>query len=779
MGKTLNHRTLVSFTALLILVVLGLPRTASADGKRKFDVSDSVEMSYFGTIRVSAPDDLDDDGVVSPDGRYFVKVTHRGVLPQGVTEGTLWLFDVASTLRSLRDPRLSVAQPTPLAQLSAAVNGGLGVNVLDAGNTITSPRWSSDSQSLIFVGRNGHANQQLFEVDLASHTLRPLTPPNQNVLAYSQSGDRIVYLAGADADLQAAQAWTSAGTGIPDISVGTDTPLMPLLYPHFKGNAYGEPLEVELWQVHDGQAKPVIDSNIGTAVKLVTRYRSLLISLSPDGTRAVTIAESSGVDAHSAKSGNDANASALQYRMIDLRSGVATDIPGVHVANSISGLHRAAWAPDGRQIAVGEAQVPDDARGHMSFCGVVLVSTRRADARCIAPLDGKEGALMALDWSADGEHIEARYRADESHESYLVLQWTGSRWRSNPRAARTAGPSIRLSVREALNDPPVLVATDSHTGKSRAIFDPNPQLAEIDFGSVQVYRWKDSRGREDIGGLALPPDFVHGRRYPLVIQTHGFNPQHFFRVGYADTSNAGRALTSRDIVVLQVREPHPLGKPSWRDGVELGLGVYLPAIDQLAADGLVDPTKVGISGYSYSGWLVANAIVHAPQRFAAAEIANSDPVTLTGYYEYVGTPLAAEEAEASVGARPYGDGLKTWIERVPSFSTDKIIAPVLFQPADPWHLISIWDMYAALVDQRKPVELQYIRGGEHNIRKPLEVLAHQEMIVDWFDFWLNGHENDSPNKVEQYRRWRKLRDSRTAVQTEAHPSQTQGIHPPP
>jgi dipeptidyl aminopeptidase/acylaminoacyl peptidase len=167
-------------------------------------------------------------------------------------------------------------------------------------------------------------------------------------------------------------------------------------------------------------------------------------------------------------------------------------------------------------------------------------------------------------------------------------------------------------VREALNDPAVLVATDAHTGKSRAIFDPNPQLADIDFGSVQVYRWKDSHGREDIGGFALPPDFFHGRRYPLVIPTHGFNPQHFIRVGYADTSNAGRTLTSRDIVVLEVREPRPQGKPLWRDGVELDLDVYLAVIDQLASDGLGDPTKVGISGYSYSGWLVANAIVHAP-----------------------------------------------------------------------------------------------------------------------------------------------------------------------
>jgi hypothetical protein len=35
----------------------------------------------------------------------------------------------------------------------------------------------------------------------------------------------------------------------------------------------------------------------------------------------------------------------------------------------------------------------------------------------------------------------------------------------------------------------------------------------------------------------------------------------------------------------------------------------------------------------------------------------------------------------------------------------------------------LWDMYAAMLDQHKPVELQHMRGGEHNIRKALQVFA--------------------------------------------------------
>lgn len=76
----------------------------SDDNARRFEVRDSVEMSYFGVLPTAHPEDLDDDGIESPDGRYLVKVTHRGVLPEGYTEGTVWLFDAKAIRRSMSNP---------------------------------------------------------------------------------------------------------------------------------------------------------------------------------------------------------------------------------------------------------------------------------------------------------------------------------------------------------------------------------------------------------------------------------------------------------------------------------------------------------------------------------------------------------------------------------------------------------------------------------------------------------------------------------------------------
>jgi hypothetical protein len=46
-------------------------------------------------------------------------------------------------------------------------------------------------------------------------------------------------------------------------------------------------------------------------------------------------------------------------------------------------------------------------------------------------------------------------------------------------------------------------------------------------------------------------------------------------------------------------------------------------------------------------------------------------------------------------------------------------------------------------------------------------MAVQQRAVDWFDFWLNGHEDPDERKVEQYAGWRKLRLQHQAGQVQA------------
>jgi hypothetical protein len=89
----------------------------------------------------------------------------------------------------------------------------------------------------------------------------------------------------------------------------------------------------------------------------------------------------------------------------------------------------------------------------------------------------------------------------------------------------------------------------------------------------------------------------------------------------------------------------------------------------------------------------------------------------------------------------------------------------------------MWEPYAGLRYLHKPVELIMLNTGEHVLTNPAVRMASQGGSVDWFRFWLQGHEDSDPAKAEQYLRWEKLCDMQVAqnlnrpascVRTKAH-----------
>jgi len=328
-----------------------------------------------------------------------------------------------------------------------------------------------------------------------------------------------------------------------------------------------------------------------------------------------------------------------------------------------------------------------------------------------------------------------------------------------PRPNPTTG-AFTVGVRQSLNQPPILIAKNEDDGKTLKLWDPNPQFAQMKLGEASVYKWKDSRGDEWTGGLVKPPDYVAGRRYPLLLQTHGFNAEEFLTDGYSPTATAARPIAGRGIVVLQIGEKRvkPEDSSTPQEVLQMRDG-YAAAIEQLNADGLIDPQRVGIIGFSRTGWYSLDALIHNGKYFQAATIAESTYISFGEYTlnaDYGGSGRV-QSILATIGPAPFGEGLKKWMSDSPGFNTEKINMPVLFQANNPAGLLYAWDIYALMRLQNKPVDLQYIRNGEHVLVKPLERLASQEINVDWYDFWLNGHEDPNPKKADQYARWRELK----------------------
>ena len=381
---------------------------------------------------------------------------------------------------------------------------------------------------------------------------------------------------------------------------------------------------------------------------------------------------------------------------------------------------------------------------------------------------GRDSRLVEASFSGGGNEVVLRFGGNSGEERYSYSSGT---WQRDPlpRAGQTHGSSNRagtetsnakpvsVDIRQDLNHPPSLWATDQ-AGRSKKVWDPNPELRNFALGDVSVFHWKDKTGHEWTGGLVKPPQYIPGKQYPLVIQTHGFLADEFMSDGQYTSGFAARPLAASGMVVLQVPDMHDHIETS--DEAPDHIRGYEAAIDALASEGLIDSLKVGIIGFSRTCYYVESALIQSPQRFAAATLVEG--VDESYMQELLFGTGKRGEGDSIYGAKPFGEGLKIWFDRAPGFHLDRIQAPLRIEAHSPSAVLGEWEIYASLSRQGKPVDLIYIPEGQHILQKPLERMASQQGDVDWFRFWLKDEEDPDPLKAQQYTRWKKLKNLRTA-----------------
>src|SRR5260370_8443361 len=105
-----------------------------------------------------------------------------------------------------------------------------------------------------------------------------------------------------------------------------------------------------------------------------------------------------------------------------------------------------------------------------------------------------------------------------------------------------------------MNSPAKIYVSNPADKQRTLLLDLNPQFAGLSFGKVERVVWNGTDGHEFWGGLFWPPDYISGKKYPLVIQTHGLNPDAFSMDGIPYPPAAARALASQGFIVLQANE---------------------------------------------------------------------------------------------------------------------------------------------------------------------------------------------------------------------------------
>jgi len=309
--------------------------------------------------------------------------------------------------------------------------------------------------------------------------------------------------------------------------------------------------------------------------------------------------------------------------------------------------------------------------------------------------------------------------------------------------------------------PPELVVIDPRTGTHRKLADLNPEFRHIQWGSVERVSGVNRFGEEWFGQLVKPPRYEEGKRYPLIVTL--YRSGDYFLVGATGNENPIQVYAANGFFVLsfslgrnRVRksgdfDDHLLDWASPAASLEMAVG-------SLVERGIVDPKKVGLAGLSRGADILEYTIGHSQAFQAAIE---SGPGARDPYFFYMAGGVWHELfAKWGLGGWPEGDSRKNWEALAASLNADRIETPLLMNSADSEFLANL-ALYTSLEQLHKPVEL-FIHVNELHVKnQPKHRYEIYERNLDWFRFWLEGEEDASPEKKNQYLRWERLRKSWT------------------
>jgi dipeptidyl aminopeptidase/acylaminoacyl peptidase len=289
-----------------------------------------------------------------------------------------------------------------------------------------------------------------------------------------------------------------------------------------------------------------------------------------------------------------------------------------------------------------------------------------------------------------------------------------------------------------------LYLVNERSGQATRIAAANAELfAKVHLTPPEMIRYKSFDGRTIQAWVQRPPDFVTGKKYPLILDIHG-GPHTAY--GYT-FDHEFQWMAAKGYVVLY---PNPRGSTSY--GQEFGNVIQyrypgddfqdlMAGVDDLIARGWVDPLKLGVTGGS-GGGVLTNWTVGHTDRFKAA-VSQRSIADWAGFWYTADfsqfTPFwfrgAPWEQEADFKARSpitYIQNVHTplmLIEGEADFRTP---------PADGGE-----QMFRALKYLHRPVVMVRFPGESHELSRsgrPSHRVERLEHIVAWFDKYLMGQD---------------------------------------
>jgi dipeptidyl-peptidase-4 len=261
--------------------------------------------------------------------------------------------------------------------------------------------------------------------------------------------------------------------------------------------------------------------------------------------------------------------------------------------------------------------------------------------------------------------------------------------------------------------------------------EPDRRAAEeYDILPTEIVNFKTPDGVTLYGRLIKPAGYQQGKRYPVVITVYGGPgvglPVHNSWQGVT----IDQVLAHKGYVVWQCENRggagrgHAFETPIYHKMGVTELADQVAGVKYLIAQGIADPDRIGIHGWSYGGFMTANALLNAPDVFKAGF--SGAPVTNWLNYDtiyterYMGLPKDNADGYRDTALAPKAKNLKGKLMLVHNFEDDN----VLFQNS--------LQLTSALQLAGRQFEYMLYPQKSHGVTGPAAQQMNQ-MMVEFFD----------------------------------------------
>lgn len=286
------------------------------------------------------------------------------------------------------------------------------------------------------------------------------------------------------------------------------------------------------------------------------------------------------------------------------------------------------------------------------------------------------------------------------------------------------------------NKPVELYFMTSITSKPIQLTEYNSEVSKMTLGKTETIRWEND-GLKHCGIVTYPVNYEKGKKYPLVLIVHGgpnsasveqfsrlpqilANEGYFvFEPNYRGSDNLG---TEYKMAIIQ-----DAGAGPGRD--------VMAGLEKLKTTGMIDNDKIGVSGWSYGGFMTVWLAGHYSGWKAAVAGA-----AVTNWVDQYNLGDANISRGAAIGGSPWvGDNMQKYIAQSPITEAKNIKAPtlILANTGDPRVPVTqSYKLYHTLIDNGTVAKFWGWPVPAHNAIDPITQMEQQKMWVNWLNKYL-------------------------------------------